>query len=64
MDWETATARRLLDDPACQSLIGSQGDPMTFLERPISLTCILIAVALVSYPLVSNMMKKRKAASA
>jgi hypothetical protein len=28
------------------------------------LTCILIAVALVSYPMVAKMMKKRKAALA
>jgi len=47
-----------------QSLISSQGDPMTFLERPISLTCILIALSLVSYPLISNFMKRRKAAAA
>ena len=47
-----------------QSLISSQGDPMTFLERPISLVCILIAVGLVSYPMISKMIKKRKSAEA
>lgn len=45
-----------------QSLISSQGDPMTFLERPISLVCILIAVGLVSFPIVSKLLKKRKSA--
>ncbi|MFV0245516.1 MAG: tripartite tricarboxylate transporter permease [Qingshengfaniella sp.] len=45
-----------------QSLISSQGDPMTFIERPISLSCILIAVVLVLYPVVGAMRKKRKAA--
>ncbi|MEL7115460.1 MAG: tripartite tricarboxylate transporter permease [Pseudomonadota bacterium] len=43
-----------------QSLISSQGDFMTFLERPISLVCILLAIALASYPLVSRMMKRRR----
>ncbi|HMB77914.1 MAG TPA: tripartite tricarboxylate transporter permease [Kiloniellaceae bacterium] len=43
-----------------QSLISSQGDPLTFIERPISLTCVLLAVALVSYPLVQKAMRKRK----
>ena len=47
-----------------QSLISSQGDPMTFLERPISLVCILIAVGLVSYPMISKMIKKRKTTDA
>ncbi|MEM1343760.1 MAG: tripartite tricarboxylate transporter permease, partial [Pseudomonadota bacterium] len=35
-----------------QSLISSQGDPLTFFERPISLVCILLAVALMAYPFV------------
>ena len=43
-----------------QSLISSQGDAMTFFERPISLACILIAVALVAYPFILSMMRKRK----
>lgn len=46
-----------------QSLISSQGDPMTFIERPISLTCILIALALVSYPLISKLRKKKSKAA-
>ncbi len=45
-----------------QSLVSSRGDPMTFLERPISLTCMLIALALVCYPLIINL-KRRRAAS-
>jgi len=44
-----------------QSLIASQGDPMTFIDRPISGICILIAIALASYPFVSRMLKKRRA---
>lgn len=47
-----------------QSLISSQGEVMTFIERPISLTCILIALALVSYPIVSKILKRRKDAGA
>lgn len=46
-----------------QSLIGSQGDLTTFITRPISLTCILIAIALVSYPIVQKMVRKRRAAA-
>ncbi len=42
-----------------QSLISSQGDPMTFLERPISLTCILLALALVCYPLFLSYRRRR-----
>ena len=44
-----------------QSLISSQGDAMTFIDRPISLVCVLIAVALMSYPIVSKL-RSRKAA--
>ena len=43
-----------------QSLLSSQGDMMTFIERPISATCILIAAALMLYPIYA-MRKKRKA---
>lgn len=35
-----------------QSLLASQGDFTTFFTRPISGTCMLIAVLLVSYPLI------------
>jgi len=47
-----------------QSLISSQGDPMTFLERPISLSCIMIALVLVLYPVFLNIKRKRKKAEA
>ncbi len=43
-----------------QSLIGSQGDVTTFFTRPISLVCIMIAVALVSYPIIQKILRKRK----
>ena len=46
-----------------QSLISSQGDITTFVTRPISLTCVLIALLLISYPLIQRMMRKRKAAA-
>lgn len=45
-----------------QSLISSQGDPSIFFTRPISLICILIAVALVLVP-VFQKFKRRKAAA-
>lgn len=47
-----------------QSLISSQGDVMTFLERPISLVCVLIAIALASYPLVLKLVNRRKSSAA
>ena len=47
-----------------QSLISSRGDVMTFFERPISLTCMILAAALVAYPIYLNMKRKRQAAQA
>ena len=47
-----------------QSLIGSQGDVMTFFERPISLTCMILAFLLMSYPLIQKVVRKRKEARA
>ena len=47
-----------------QSLISSQGDVTTFITRPISLTCVIIALLLVSYPLIQKAMRRRKAANA
>ena len=38
-----------------QSLLASQGDVTTFFTRPISGTCMLIAVLLVTYPLLKKM---------
>ena len=47
-----------------QSLLSSQGDPMIFLNRPISLTCILIALALVMVPIVQKFLRRRKRSAA
>ena len=44
-----------------QSLLASQGDVTTFFTRPISGTCMLIALLLVSYPLVKKMRKSKSA---
>jgi putative tricarboxylic transport membrane protein len=46
-----------------QSLLASQGDPMIFLERPISLSCILIAVGLVLLPTFQKFLRRRKRAA-
>jgi putative tricarboxylic transport membrane protein len=46
-----------------QSLISSRGDVMTFFERPISLTCMLLALALMIYPIWLGM-RRRRAGSA
>ena len=46
-----------------QSLLASQGDPSIFLTRPISLACILIAVALVMVPVVQKIKRRRKKAA-
>ena len=46
-----------------QSLISSQGDITTFVTRPISLTCVLLALLLVSYPLIQRVIRRRKAAA-
>jgi len=47
-----------------QSLLGSQGDVMVFVERPISAICIAIGLGLMFYPVFNNMRKKRKAKAA
>ena len=47
-----------------QSLISSQGDVTTFITRPISLTCVLLALLLVCYPLIQKAMRRRKRADA
>ena len=47
-----------------QSLIGSQGDITTFVTRPISLTCVILALLLVSYPLIQKLMRRRSQARA
>ncbi len=47
-----------------QSLISSQGDVTTFITRPISLTCVLLALLLVCYPLIQKAMRRRNRADA
>ena len=47
-----------------QSLLSSQGDPLIFFQRPISLVCILIAFALVMVPVVQKFQRRRKKAAA
>ena len=46
-----------------QSLLSSQGDVLIFLERPISATCIVIAAALMLYPLFVSWRKRRSASA-
>ena len=41
-----------------QSLISSQGDPSIFFTRPISLACIVIAVALILVPVFQKMKRR------
>ncbi|MEM7718848.1 MAG: tripartite tricarboxylate transporter permease [Pseudomonadota bacterium] len=47
-----------------QSLISSQGDVTTFITRPISLTCVILALLLVSYPMIQKVIRRRKVANA
>ncbi|MEM7752237.1 MAG: tripartite tricarboxylate transporter permease [Pseudomonadota bacterium] len=47
-----------------QSLISSQGDVTTFITRPISLTCVILALLLISYPMIQKYVRRRKAAKA
>ena len=46
-----------------QSLISAQGDATTFITRPISLVCICLALALVLFPVVQRILRKRKKAA-
>ena len=41
-----------------QSLLGSQGDPAIFIERPISATCMFLALVLIAVPLVRKLMRR------
>ena len=47
-----------------QSLLSSQGDPTTFVERPISAIILLCAVGLVLVPIIRKLMPKKQAATA
>ena len=42
-----------------QSLLGSQGDPSIFLTRPISATCVVVALLLISYPIIKKFRKSK-----
>ncbi|MEM6489004.1 MAG: tripartite tricarboxylate transporter permease [Pseudomonadota bacterium] len=46
-----------------QTLISSQGDAMIFFDRPIALACMLLAVALMLYPLIVRWMQRRREAA-
>ncbi|WP_299391847.1 tripartite tricarboxylate transporter permease [Pelagibius sp.] len=46
-----------------QSLLSSQGDPMTFLERPLSATIFFCAFALVMVPIIRRILSKRPQAA-
>jgi putative tricarboxylic transport membrane protein len=47
-----------------QSLLASQGDPTIFITRPISLVCILIAVALALVPMFQRIKRRKKKVAA
>ena len=42
-----------------QSLLASQGDPIIFIERPISATCMFLALVLIALPLVRRVLRRR-----
>jgi putative tricarboxylic transport membrane protein len=50
----------LLENNLRKALILSQGDLVTFLQRPISATCLVIAAALLLSPLLPAIRKKRE----
>ena len=43
-----------------QSLLASQGDPLIFVERPISATCMFLALVLVAVPLVRRLLRRHR----
>ena len=47
-----------------QSVLGSQGDPMIFLQRPISGTFMFIALLLFLYPFIAGLRRRRAKAAA
>ena len=47
-----------------QSLLASQGDPAIFIERPISATCMFLALVLVAVPLVRRLIRHRRSLAA
>jgi putative tricarboxylic transport membrane protein len=50
----------LLENNLRKSLILSQGDLMTFVERPISAACLVLALILLIGPLLPSLRKKRE----
>ena len=42
-----------------QSLLASQGDPIIFIERPISATCMFLALVLIALPLARRLLRRR-----
>lgn len=55
---------KLTEQSLRQSLLSSQGDPMTFVERPLSGIILLAAFALIMVPVVRRFMPKRQNAGA
>ena len=47
-----------------QSLLASQGDPLIFVERPISATCMFLALVLVAIPLGRRLLRRRRSGQA
>ena len=47
-----------------QSLLASQGDPLIFVERPISATCMFLALVLVAVPLVRRLLRRYRSEQA
>ena len=47
-----------------QSLLASQGDPLIFVERPISATCMFLALVLVAVPLVRRLLRRHRSGQA
>jgi putative tricarboxylic transport membrane protein len=42
-----------------QSLLSSQGDALIFFQRPISLTCMMLALALILYPVILKLLRRK-----
>ena len=47
-----------------QSLLASQGDPLIFVERPISATCMFLALVLIAVPLVRRLLRRYRSEQA
>jgi putative tricarboxylic transport membrane protein len=50
----------LLENNLRKALILSQGDLVTFLQRPISATCLVLALLMLLSPLLPTLRKKRE----